>query len=363
MITNLDDTDSEWAGNLDLTASDRRNLVPTPWIRDYWPSSAVILQIARHAWAEGRRQDRYRSLIFVDSGWEAGNVIAARWEGPEEDERFNAVRVPMNVANTLLSTCDANDGFTLFQALREDVYDEAKLDFYKDLKEEPARTEKPYGDFKWPPFIPADLKLDRKKPLIIALKYLSADEIKQLNVGIAGSEKASSLRSGKIDIHNWEGDPCPHKDIDHIFRQVCENSGQDVDKSVIFFVDSILQGSGGEPQLLVAVYYRPGEYNCVKLSPVPTDRLMEAWRAHVGGTNGEDLLDEYTDIWRRETVVDLECSHCDMSMSSPTPTSILCKLLIEAKQIVYLPHQFSSFNPSIPSKNAVSEPPYPNSTT
>jgi hypothetical protein len=133
IVENMGETDEDWISSLNVPRPPARTLEMKKWVRDWWPSSDVILKIAEHAYSiDDYPQISYRSLIFVDSGWEAGNVIAACWEGDGNDCRLNAVRVPVNIAKTLLSVCDVNDGYTLAHVLGSDAYEDAKVDFYAD---------------------------------------------------------------------------------------------------------------------------------------------------------------------------------------------------------------------------------------
>ena len=120
-LQNLRDVSREWSSQFDGERPEPRNLLSRNWTHDYWPSSDVILEIAR----DGRSTDgyyakSYRSLIFVDSGWEAATVIAAHWESSSEGgEHLSTARVPMDTANLLLPACDTRRDFTLADHLGE----------------------------------------------------------------------------------------------------------------------------------------------------------------------------------------------------------------------------------------------------
>ena len=181
IVDNLRSTDEHWINTLAVPPPPPRTLRAKKWIRDYWPSSDVIIEIADHAYSSQPYIASYGSLIFVDSGWEAGNCIAARWEGDGDNARLNTVRVPMNIAEPLLSACDANEGHTLASILGSQMLEDAKVDFYIDAivspQENPAESDKNYT---LPEAIPHDIALTKDDLIIISLKKLSQDDIESL---------------------------------------------------------------------------------------------------------------------------------------------------------------------------------------
>lgn len=305
VLSNIRNTDDSWTAALDVPVAEPRTLEGKPWIRDYWPGSDVILKLAEHASTPDYHGIVYSSYVFVDSGWEAGNVIAARWEGSGEARRLAAVRVPMNIANLLLTTCDTNEGYTLSRALGNERYEDAKVDFYKDSITTPTLLDRKNKLFTWPDFLPEDLKIPTDQLYIISLRSLTDSEIQQLRTSIAGGEQAAEDASTIPTIYNWEGDLPTRTDVRHIFRQIYNNSPAEDQNRLVFFVDNILQGPSQEPQIIVALQFRPNNDDTVKVAPVSTENVMQVWRELNEGKGGERLMEIHSDIWSAEVVEDL----------------------------------------------------------
>ncbi len=314
VITNLEEVDADRVSEFDVPAPKLRRLQPKPWIRDYWPSSNVILKIAKHANStEGHGNVAYRSLVFVDSGWEAGNVVAARWESDGDVLRFNAVRVPMNLANAVLTACDLNEGFTLSQALGEDIYEEAKVDFYEEQPPEAVARSAQTILFKWPDSLPKDLRMPKDRPYIISLRELSDVQIESLQDEMVGEPDVQDSSSRRMEIYKWKGCTPSRAAIYHIFKQIQDNSPDSDGNIHIFLIDNVLEGPNGKPQLLTAMDYRPEHENVVKIAPILTKDAVPLWRKSAAGEDSEVILDEYADMWRREVLCDLRYGPVDFS--------------------------------------------------
>lgn len=97
-----------------------------PWIRDHWPSTDAILEIAGSV-------KGYKSFIIIELGWENATVIAARWSNDADGHaHLQAVRVAMDIANVLLTLLDTGKISGFAEALGEATMEEFKIDFYKD---------------------------------------------------------------------------------------------------------------------------------------------------------------------------------------------------------------------------------------
>ena len=313
VLQNLNETDDEWVSRLNVQAPSPRRLVAKAWIRDYWPSSDVILDIAKAAYfgtddlGGAREEEKYQSLILCDSGWEAGNVIAARWETDQTagESRLIAARVPMNVANVLLTACDSIEGCTLVTVLGEEAFEESKVDFYKDgsqqVTEDAEKTSTPY---EWPSSLPKDIALSEKDPCIISLRKLEETAVdKLLSTIITGDEDKQKFSN--IKIHNWQDRQPSRADIYHIFQAMHNNTPEANRNMNAFFIDYILQGDNSEPQILVATTFRvdrPSE--CVQVIPIQTGDFLKFWRMAANGL-GESELEELGELTRKENIYDL----------------------------------------------------------
>lgn len=317
VVRSLETVDNDEASRFDVPTPTPRRLVPRPWIRDYWPSSNAILEIGKHANVKERDDEyAYRSIIFIDSGWEAGNVIAAHWEGPEGAQQFNAVRVPMSLANSLLNACDEHEGYTLSRALGYEIFEEAKVDFYKalppKLPEPPVETGK---SFAWPEGLPRNLRLPKDRPYIVTFRELSQSQEDTLRRTIAGSDKAARLRSSAFDIYHCKGSGSSRRAIYHIFKHIYNSSPESDRNMAVFFIDDVLKEANDAPQLLAVIQHRPEldrpEHHRVSTAPIQTENFLPLWKASAASENSEDLegegvLEKYGDIWRKEDVHDLE---------------------------------------------------------
>ena len=73
-----------------------------------------------------------------------------------------------------------------------------------------------------------------------------------------------------------------------------------------FFIDYMLQGADGEPQILAATKSDyPGRED-VYLIPVRTDGFLHFWKEKSKGARSDDTLEQACgDIWRREYAYDM----------------------------------------------------------
>ena len=309
IVENLREIDEDWISSLDVPRPPDRTLEMKKWVRDWWPPSDVILKIAEHAYSsDGYSAISYRSFIFVDSGWEAGNAIAARWEGDGNDSRLNAVRVPMNIAKTLLSVCDVNDGYTLAHVLGSEAYEDAKVDFYVDATgssnpEAPASIE----SYKLPESLPQDLALSKTELVIASLRTLKQSEIEDLvrNI-INGHEGEDEIPS--IKIFNWHESYPTRTEIRRMFYRIKQNTSEADRDMPLFFVDALLEGEGGIPQLIWAKETPHWRTPTVQIFPANTKKVIKLWKDAAQGIIAENLeeSEEYVDIWNVEHVFDLD---------------------------------------------------------
>ena len=306
IVENLRATDEDWINSLDVPRPPSRKLEMKKWVRDWWPSTGVILKIAEHAYSsESYSKISYRSFILVDSGWEAGNVIAAHWESDGNDSRLSAVRVPMNIAETLLSACDVNEGCTLGQVLGSEGYEDAKVDFYADTTgvTEPEAAD-PIENYELPQSLPQDLALSKRELIIVSLRTLKQSEIEDLVRdivnGYKGEEEAPSIK-----ILNWHETSPSRIDIRHIFYRIQHNSSKNDRDMPLVFVDTLLEGDDGRPQLMWAI---TGRQQSFQMFPIIIENLIKLWKDATQGIIEGNLeeSEEYVDIWNGEYVYDLE---------------------------------------------------------
>ena len=308
IVDNLRSTNEDWINTLDVSEPPARTLHIKNWIRDYWPSSDVILEIAEHANSSGVHEASHRSLIFVDSGWEAGNCIAARWEGDGDNSRLNAVRVPMNIAKSLLSACDANEGHTLASILGGEMFEDAKVDFYVDATGPPRKEpEEPAKDYKLPDSILQDLALTKDSLIIVSLKKLSQDDIENVvQKVVGGAEKKDPTPS--IKIFNGDGSHISRRDMRNLFYRIHQNSTEANTSMPLFLVDYLLEQENGTPQLLLARQSRSGRQQTLGLIPAKIEKVLRLWYDATKGRLEEDLeeTEEFVDIWNAEYIFDLD---------------------------------------------------------
>lgn len=278
-----------------------RRIVQRRWIRDYWPSSAAILTIAERAHIPYRRngptQDpSYSSVVFADSGWESGNVIAAHWEQSGEEWLLAAARVKIGLANLLLTACDAIEGMTMSQALGPDTYQELMIDLYKDLPTKPLVPRICFTpSVELPSHLPQGLATDTLQPILISLRSLDTETMAQLRREI--TEGSQDIPAPNVQIYNWEG-PEP---TDPLVRT---SSGETPNGMAAFFVDYLHQGPNGEPRIVACIDQSHGTESNTVLVPVYTATFLEACKAaaiKVGIEQENGLVDQ----WQREEFEDL----------------------------------------------------------
>ena len=316
ILQNLNEKDEDWANSLDVPVPSPRRLILRKWIRDYWPSSDAILELAKQASKPERNENTvYRSYVFVDSGWEAGNVIAARWEGNEGEERLVAARVPMNIANFLLTVCEKHEGHTLSRALGDEVYEESKVDFYKDASSPPGKeTQKATKAYEWPAFLPDSLALNKTQPVIVSLRTLEENDIETVLSGIINGDESEGPFSN-IKIHNWQGPQPKRADILRMYHRMFENTPEEDRDMYAFFIDHVLREDDVKPQIIAAVKSRLGGEGAVDLVAVKAAKFMEFWKATAAG-QGESKTNSCGDIWSTETIYDFEEGVVDFGKSA-----------------------------------------------
>jgi hypothetical protein len=305
----LKEVDEDWLSTLDVPPPRSRTLVVKKWIRDYWPSSDVILEIARHAYAnDGHQEKSYRSLIFVDSGWEAGNVIAARWEGDGDHARLNAVRIRMNIAKSLLSVCDLNEGYTLVKLLGDEAFEDTKVDFYIDATL-PSKDDSisPAEEYKIPECLPQHIVLSKTEVVIISLRHLEQAEVEDLIRAILNGYNGEDT-APPIKIHDWHGSYTTRIDIRKLLYLIEQNSSEPDRDMPLFLVDALLEGPCGKPQVISASNSTHWRQQTVQIMPVNTEKVLSLWKEATQGSLEECLTEteEYGDIWNAEYVFDLD---------------------------------------------------------
>ncbi|KAK5116815.1 hypothetical protein LTR85_009075 [Meristemomyces frigidus] len=309
--------DAAWAAQFEPNAQ-RRPLLPMPWIRDWWPSSDVILEIC--AIKTGRDAHGYRSFVLVDSGWDAGTVIAAHWTVDSDGvpPHLLAARVPSNIANLLLTLLDRRSVGSFAEALGEEAYEDAKVDFYRDL---PAPvSEVVAAPYDAPAFLPQNVGFSTSKLVLLALKELPDSAVLALKSAIAAGEWCDEeMPRPDMEIINWQGDPLPRSELPNLFKWMKSNTAQDVRQGYAFFVDNVLDaGADRQPQILAAHQKEPRNGDVFAdelcLIPVDTDQALEWWRAAVTCEStaepatlvvDRDTTMECGDIWRKELAIDM----------------------------------------------------------
>lgn len=307
-----EDIDHGWAAQFD-TEFKPRTLVDIPWIRDYWPSSDVILDIAaNNKQSRGTgSDDTYDSFILVDSGWDAGMVVAAQWaKDSSGDRRLEAARIPLNQANALLTLISNGSLKNLEEGLGES-YDEVKVDFYKDLKwEKPSETteEIPYEP---PVFLPKDLKLCDSEPEIVALLKIDDDRTESILKSLNSHHDAAEGHTTVKKIHRWEGPSPTRTDLISLFKWMESNTpgGERRKNGHIFFLDYLLKDENGDPRLLAAS--RPAIHvddvhlkEQITLLPLKLEQFFPFCKEVFAGGDGERAMMDHGRMWARERILD-----------------------------------------------------------
>ena len=312
MVQNLSEVDEDWANTLDMQVPSPRRVVPKAWIRDYWPSSDVILEIARAAYFP-QHGPIFRNLIFCDSGWEAANVIAARWEELDGKLQLNAARVPMSVANVLLTICDLKEGYTLAHVLGSENFEDAKVDFYKDATQQRTNDGDDDDDgqrasgYSWPTFLPADLALSKSEPVIVSLQSLHEDEYTTVLKDIINGDQNEN-KFDKIGIHNWVDGQATKADLYHIFWRLYENTAEADQDMCALFLDNAPLGVDDRPEVLAATRVSHGSAarntKGVQTVPIALPNLLAAWKAASSGAEYREWR-LYGDMFRKENLFDM----------------------------------------------------------
>ena len=287
------------------------------WIRDNPCSPSATFEIAKDAYHKQYNSDEsYRSIIFVDSGWVQGSVIAAHWhqDGESTQAKLHAARVPAGVANVLLTSCDQNNGITLPQGLGENAFKDAQVNFYKDLpptEEGDAVSET--SEHTWPSHLPDTLCLAKSSPAIVSLRSLDDRTIRRLTREINGT-----LDENKTDIriYNWGGpEPTERLLIRDIYNQMQRRTPEADQQMYAFFIDYMLQGENGEPQIL-AVHRIPRDPGVgVEVLPLSAPSFMTAWKKAAQGEELDQDAD-IIDIWKKEHVDRLDTATSGKPISS-----------------------------------------------
>ncbi|KAK4545994.1 hypothetical protein LTR36_002558 [Oleoguttula mirabilis] len=287
-----------------------------PWIRDWWPSSDVILEMC--ALRTNRDGHEYKSFILVDSGWDAATVIAAHWFFDNDRKpHFAAARVPTILANLLLTLLDRGAVGSFAEALGEDGYEDAKVDFYRDLSPSRDASAAPVtAPYEPPSFLPKNAKLSNSKLIIVALRQLSESTVLALKAAIVGGDGADGKpQQPELEIINWQGKPIRRPELAELYRWMDHNTTRDERQEYAFFVDNVLGTANSCPQILAATRKVHGQNIVVddqlSLLPVATNKTLKLWRAAVGydSTVVTTEVDQETEmecgnIWRREVAVD-----------------------------------------------------------
>lgn len=322
IVENLGEVDEDWIETLDVPKPPPRTLQIKKWIRDYWPSSDVILAIARDAYSnETYPPETIQSLIFVDSLWEAGVCIAARREGEADNQRLNAVRVRMNIAKTLLSACDANKGHTLASILGSEMFNETKVDLYVDATPSLQDASTISGEeYALPQPLPHDLALSKEEIVIVSLRMLEPDGIEDMIRKIVQGN-GNDNPPPPIKVFNVQGSYITRREIRKMFNRIQHNSDEANGDMPLFLVDELLESESGQPQLLSASPSSEWRQQTIRIMPIKTEKLISLWNDAAAGVLEEDFTEteEYADIWNAEYVFDLDVhkdfGKCEQSKS------------------------------------------------
>lgn len=310
-MTELDQKQVEQAlSSVDNDAVQDLNIIGPPpaprplrvkkWIRDSEPSSVATLEIARLAYRQGYSGEvSVRSLVFVDSAWDLGDVIVARWEKREEDAepRLSAARASAGIANVLLTACDGDEEMTLSRALGPERFKQRQVDFYQDLNEPPAPAISP--ETPWPNHLPKDLKLSNTRAEIISLRKLDSEAIQKFKDDMKTGSDGDIV---DVQVYDWEGpEPTDRLVLRDLYNQILQRSEKRETSLYAWFIDYLLRGPDGGPQRLAVspILRDPG--NGVEVLPVFASCFSRAWdKAANGGYLDEEA--ELVDIWKKELV-------------------------------------------------------------
>lgn len=256
---------------------------------------------------------QYSSFILVDSGWDASTVVAAHHEWSDDGKRILvAVRVPMSIANLLLTLCDRGIVRNLIDALGEEEFERTKVDFYKDLPApQPLLPEVP--EYQPPAFLPGDLALSRSKLCILALQEFDEPTLSSVKAKIVGQRANHDQQPVDVQIINWTVVPPRRSELPRLFAWMDGNTPADDRQGYAFFVDYILEDSDGHPHILAASRTSPGGKELpssqLSLLPVRTDKVIDMWKAAIAGNSeDEDLRDSHTVSAQAE----IECAEIDI---------------------------------------------------
>ncbi|GAB7364953.1 hypothetical protein MBLNU230_g5738t1 [Neophaeotheca triangularis] len=346
IIKRLEDVDQVWTAKYDTDPPRPRELHAVPWVRDRWPSPRDLVSIAEQAFGPRMKVDgQYmRSFIFVDSGWDADSVIAARWDRTPEQgtwapgPRLEAVRVPTGISERLLTLLDHGRLGHFTDVFDDEQYAAAKVDLS-------IGAEKP--DWSWPGR-PVDLALPDAWPMndiesaaelrIFSLRYLSEDQIEGLRTVISSGVSTTQANEGfeKLTIHNWpaERESPSREDLWRILSQLRSSPSE---YSPTFIVDNILTRENDEPVVSVASFREahPGHkprHDDLQIKPLKDLNLLLPRARHPRPC---DVAEEaqFIDVWNEENVINPDIP-LDLESTESCPIFLLHPFsLSEQRQI------------------------------
>ena len=259
----------------------------------------------------------YRSLIIVDSLYEAGTVVAARWYFDEDgQQRLIAVRVPMRITIALLTLCDRKSVWNFAEALGDQAYEDAQVDFYQELK--PALVVPEASAYEPPPFLPTNSSLGKSIQVVLSSRELDSPTMQSLRDSKVFDETGRG-RSSDFRIVNWNGQG-PESDLPRLYTWIESNTPTHERKGFITLVDDVLQDEEGRPQIVACSRTDESVHPLGQLclQRIEADKVLGFLTSDNSSTkHGDDdkeayievqgprIADEDCDLWRRERVVDL----------------------------------------------------------
>lgn len=257
ILESLANVTAEWALKFDPSGalSRPRRLSAIPWIRDSWPTAESILDLL------SSQKDKYQSFVLIDSLWEASTAIAAHWIMVEDGQpKLDAVRVPMSIANVLLTLVDNGQVRGFSQVFGEATYEESKIDMYADRPLQDIGSTKELSSGQ-PSFLPSNLRLDRSRLDLISLLELSQEQIVALKSDIV--RNSNNVKTvPPIVVHNWHGPSPSRRELRHIYDGMNARSTVRNHDSLAWFVDNILEDGDNSPRTVaLAADVRSGPHS------------------------------------------------------------------------------------------------------
>ena len=322
IINDLENVDEQLTKQLDIAPKRPRQLkLARRWIRDHEALPGTMLAIAAAA-AHHHRPDTqsHKSFIFVDSSWEDGVVLASHLDETLDGETsLTTFRVPKGIARSLLDWCDESSEHRLDEVLSEEKLVDLKMDI-KKISSEPMPASNNDDDddaVDLPDFLPGDLRLSESEPIIISLRHLDEETIQALSQSLGG-DKADTNPS--VKIYNWEGaEEASRLDMLQMYTRMRQNSSDDSRDVYTFFVDNILQGSEGEPQILAVKQKISRAFSGFGMIPIRTDAFWSFWKQMLSNEESADekARKDYGEIWQQEQVSDTRKPICFSESYSP----------------------------------------------